>query len=130
FFSDTLTDEFLKTLRTNLPILIWMDADYYSSSKSIFEKLISYIPNGCVIYFDEPEYNYGSKFTGESRLIYEVNHGKFGEGIELILDSQLSLNQKRVYGFFNFNAVPQFKKITKDNYESHLHRRTNDSPFP
>lgn len=129
-FSNTLTDEFLETLRDDLPILIWMDADYYSSSKNVFEKLINYIPNGCVIYFDEPEYNYGSRFTGESKLIYKVNHGKFGDGLELILDSELSLNQKRVYRFFNFNNKPMYEKKYKINERSVLHKRTNDSPFP
>ncbi len=130
YFSDSITPQFLETLNTNLPILIWIDSDFYSSAKQIFDKLIPNIPNGCVIYFDEPEYNYGSRFTGESKLIYEVNHGKFGEGLELILDTNLSLNQKRVYRFFNFNTEPKYQKIIKENNESELHKRTNDSPFP
>ncbi len=130
FFNETLTDEFLETLKRDLPILIWIDSDFYTSAKQVFDKIIPFIPNGCVIYFDEPEYNYGSRFTGESRIIYEVNHGKFGEGLELILDTALSLNQQRVYRFFNFNAKPTYQKISKINYEYLLHKRTNDSPFP
>ena len=129
-FSETLNEKFLLTLRKNLPILIWMDADYYSSTKSVFEKIIPYIPNGCVIYFDEPEFNYGSRFSGESKIIYEINTGKFGEGIELILDTDLSLNQKRVYRFINVNAESRYERLSKLNVESELHRRTNDSPFP
>lgn len=129
-FSETLTDAFLLTLRKDLPILIWMDADYYSSTRSVFEKIIPYIPNGCVIYFDEPEFNYGSRFTGESKIIYEINTGKFGDGIELVLDVDLSLNQMRVYRFINFNSDASYQRNTKINIETGLHRRTNDSPFP
>jgi hypothetical protein len=129
-FSDTLTDEFLLTLKKDLPMLIWMDADYYSSTRSVFEKIIPCIPNGCVIYFDEPEFNFGSRFTGESRIIYEINSGKFGEGIELVLDTELSLNQKRVYRFINFNTQSSYERLVKLNIESEVHKRTNDSPFP
>lgn len=129
-FSDTLTEEFLLTLRKDLPMLIWMDADYYTSTRSVFEKIIPFIPNGCVIYFDEPEFNYGSRFTGESKIIHELNNGEFGEGIELILDTDLSLNQKRVYRFINVNAESKYERLFKLNVKSELHRRTNDSPFP
>lgn len=129
-FSETLTPEFLNSLKNDLPILIWMDADYYSSTRSVFEKIIPYIPNGCVIYFDEPEFNYGSRFTGESKIIYEINTGKFGDDIELILDTNLSLNQKRVYRFINFSSEAAYQLINKINIETELHKRTNDSPFP
>jgi hypothetical protein len=103
-FSESLTEEFLRGLAEHPPILIWMDADYYTSTVSVFEKLIPYIPNGCVIYFDEPEFNYGSRFTGEARVIHEINSGRFGDGIELVRDRALSLDSIRVYRFINMNA--------------------------
>ena len=59
FFEDTLTAEFLQSLADQPPALIWIDCDYYSSARTVMEKLIPVLPNGCVIYFDEPEFNYG-----------------------------------------------------------------------
>ena len=59
------------------------------------------MPSGCVIYFDEYEFNFGSRFTGESRLIHEINRGEFGDGIELVLDSDLSWDLRRCYRFIN-----------------------------
>jgi len=92
YFEETLTDKFLNSLKAHLPILVWIDCDYYTSAKTVFERLISYLPNGCVVYFDDYDFNFGSRFTGEARLVYEVNNGMFGDGIELVLDQSLSLN--------------------------------------
>lgn len=66
-FEDTLMQEFLDRLRTELPILVWIDSDYYSSARVVMERLLPFLPNGCVIYFDEYEWNYGSRYTGEAR---------------------------------------------------------------
>jgi len=128
-FEETLTDEFLKSLLKRPPILIWIDCDYYSSTKAVFDKLIPYIPTGCVIYFDDIYFNFSSRFTGEMKAVWEINHGKFAEGIELVHDSELSWNSNRVYRFINLNQ--------KSNYERKNHvkgdpvrRRRNDSPFP
>jgi len=130
YFQDTLTDEFLETLTSQLPILIWIDCDYYTSTKSIFEKLIPYIPTGCVVYFDEYEFNFGSTFTGEARAVKEINEGKFGEGVELVLDHHLSLNSRRVYRFINSNIDKTFERWEPLNTADELRVRTNDSPMP
>lgn len=130
FFSDTLTPEFLESLRRDLPMLIWIDCDYYTSTRSIFERLIPYIPTGCVIYFDEYEFNYGSRFTGEARVVHEMNQGAFGEGLELVLDRELSLSLSRVYRFINVAAASHFERLRPRNDPSDLRRRSNDSPFP
>ncbi len=129
-FDRTLTNEFLFTLRESLPILVWIDCDFYTSAKSVFERIIPYLPNGCVVYFDEPEINFGSIFTGEARIIHEINNGQFAEGIELVLDTTLSLNSRRIYRFINVNANLQYDAIEKPKRTAELHRRTNDSPFP
>lgn len=129
-FTDTLDDRFLQSLSSHLPILIWMDCDYYSSSKTVLERLMPYLPSGCVVYFDEPEFNFGSRFTGEVRLIHEINHGHFGEGIELLLDTGLSLNSQRVYRFVNTQAPYQFDPVELVNLATRLRRRAGDSPFP
>lgn len=129
-FSETLTVDFLHSLKNNLPILMWMDADYYTSTRDALIKLIPFIPNGCVIYFDEPEFNYGSRFTGEARLIYEINNGYYGDGIELIKDFNLSLNSMRIYRFINANSKSQYVRYKPTNNENELRKRTNDSPMP
>ena len=130
YFQDTLTDVCLSTLETNLPILVWIDCDYYSSTRIVFDKLIPYLPNGCVIYFDDYDFNFGSRFTGEARIVYEINQGVLGEGIELILDRELSLNSNRVYRFMRFESDLHFERLYKRNLSSQLHQRTNDSPMP
>jgi len=130
YFEDTVNKEFLESLETCLPILIWIDCDYYTSAKTVFERLIPYIPSGCLVYFDEVEFNFGSRFTGEARIIYEINHGLFGDGIELVLDTNLSLNSKRIYRFINCNARSEYEKSHRENTSGILRRRINDSPLP
>ena len=96
----------------------------------VMERLIPIIPNGCVIYFDEPEFNHGSRFSGERRLIHEINQGKFGESIELVLDKELSLNTRRVYRFINASKNASFEPYNKINSAFYTNTRTNDSPLP
>jgi hypothetical protein len=130
YFDKTLTDELLGTLEHDLPILIWIDCDYYTSAKIVLERLIPYIPTGCVIYFDDYEFNFGSRFTGEARIVYEINHGYFGEGVELVKDQHLSLNSNRVYRFINSNIERHFERMRVLNTADKLRTRTNDSPLP
>jgi hypothetical protein len=89
YFEDVLTRELLQRFREELPILLWIDCDYYSSTRSVMERLLPYVPSGCAVYFDDFSYNYGSRLTGEARLVYELNRGDFGEDIELVLDREL-----------------------------------------
>jgi hypothetical protein len=131
YFDQTLTDTFLSSLQIYQPILVWIDCDYYSSARNVLEKLIFHIPNGCVIYFDEFEkLNFGSRFTGEARLVHEINHGHFGEDIEVVLDSELSLNTKRVYRFIRFDSNLHYHPLSRDHSVAQVHYRTNDSPLP
>lgn len=131
YFNETLTEGLLSSFKTHLPILVWIDCDYYSSARTVFEKLIFCLPNGCVVYFDEYEQlNFGSRFTGEARLVYEINHGLFGDDIELVLDSNLSLNTNRVYRFIRYKSPIQYEKLSKDSWATQVHKRTNDSPLP
>jgi Macrocin-O-methyltransferase (TylF) len=130
-FKDTLTPEVLNNFNIYQPILIWIDCDFYTSAKTVFEKLLTLIPNGCIIYFDELDnINFGSRFTGEARLVYEINTGKFGEGMELILDTELSLNSKRIYRFLNFQNPVRYKGLIDISPPDELFKRTNDSPLP
>ena len=131
YFNETLTEGLLSSFKTHLPILVWIDCDYYSSARTVFEKLIFCLPNGCVIYFDEYEqFNFGSRFTGEARLVYEINHGLFGDDIELVLDSNLSLNTKRIYRFIRCKSPIRYERLSKSEWATQVHKRTNDSPLP
>ena len=130
FFRETLTDGLLQTFKEELPILVWIDCDYYSSAKEVFERLIPFIPSGCIVYFDEYEFNYGSRFTGEARIVHEINHGYFGQGLELVRDRELSWNSDRVYRFINLHAANAFERIEKMNTPEGGRRRSNDSPLP
>jgi methyltransferase family protein len=130
YFESTITDELLGVLRKNLPILVWIDCDYYSSTRTVFERLIPVLPNGCVIYFDDYELNFGSRFTGEARIVYEINHGMFGDGIELVLDSTLSLSSKSVYRFIRYESDIQYEPVVRKRMTGSIHPRSNGSPFP
>ena len=129
-FDQTITHDFLEQLRDAPPILVWIDCDYYSSAKIVFERLMPVLPSGCVIYFDEPYFNYGSRFTGEAKLIHEINAGHFGESIELVPDLALSLNSNRIYRFINLGAPVAFAQLTKDSSGEARLLRNNGSPFP
>lgn len=131
YFESTLTEDFLSTLKTELPILVWIDCDYYSSTLTVMERLVPYLPSGCVVYFDDIEQvNFGSRFTGEARLVYEINSGKFGDGIELVRDPNLSLDTSRIYRFMNYRALPQFESVFEKYRAEVMNPRTNGSPLP
>lgn len=130
YFEDTITNDFTKTLETDPPMLIWIDCDYYTSAKTVFEQLIPYIPNGCVIYFDDYDLNFGSRFTGEAKIVHEINNGVFGDGIELVLDTDLSLNSKRIYRFININSRYYYELLSPSLSMRDTRRKTNDSPMP
>lgn len=129
YFDQSITDEFLETLTREPPVLVWIDCDFYSSTVTVIKRLLPYLPNGCYLYFDEFEFNYGSRFTGEARVVHEINTGKFGDDIELIFDAELSLNSRRIYRFMRYeNGVHYTMKdpITFDEGRS----PTNGSPLP
>ncbi len=131
FFDRSITKDFLDTLQANPPILVWIDCDYYSSSKIVMERLMPHLPNGCVVYFDEfDNLNYGSRFTGEARLVHEINHGQFGEDVELILDRKLGLDSDRIYRFMRFGSELRYTPLHTENASNVVHLRSNDSPLP
>ena len=109
-FEESLTPDVLSIFQTQLPILVWIDCDYYSSTRTVFERLLPYLPSGCVLYFDDYDLNYGSRLTGEARAIAEVNQGLFGEGIELVPDRQLSLDSGRIYRFIRLQGGPAYER--------------------
>lgn len=130
-FNDSVTPAFLESLKQWKPVLIWIDCDYYSSTVTVMERVLPYIPNGCVIYFDDFELlNFGSRFTGEARFVAELNAGEFGDDVELILDPALSLDSKRVYRFFRFNSEVQYERVSPGLSADSVRKRGNDSPLP
>jgi hypothetical protein len=128
-FEKTITAEFLESLAEQPPILIWIDCDYYSSTRTVFERIIPYIPTGCVIYFDDIYFNFNSRFTGEMRAVWEINQGRFGEGIELVPDPALSWDSNRVYRFINVNKEKKYALAAPIKKDPVRHRR-DDSPLP
>lgn len=131
WFEDTLTPRFLHGLSVHRPILVWIDCDYYTSARLVMERLMPCLPNGCVIYFDDYEFNYGSRFTGEARLVHEINTGALGAGVELVPDKELSWDLQRCYRFMSERPVARFKRLKPITDQEHeLRRRGNDSALP
>ncbi len=130
YFEKTLTEDCLAHFREHLPILIWIDCDYYSSTKTVFDRLLPYIPNGCVIYFDDYEFNHGSRLTCEARFVHEFNHGLYGDDKELVLDHELSLDSRRVYRFVRADEPIRYSLLPEKAPRTTARRRGNDSPLP
>jgi len=129
-FDSTVTDTFFKKLENKPPILIWIDCDYYTATKAALQPLLPHIPTGCVIYFDEYYWNFYSTLTGEARFVAELNRGEYGEGYELVLDTALSLDSRRIYRFINQNSELRFEKKEMSFQASDVRQRSNDSPLP
>ena len=131
YFEETLTPPLLASLMRDQPILVWIDADYYTSARSVMERLLPVLPTGCVVYFDElNNTNFGSRLTGEARLVHEINHGVFGTDIELVLDGELSLNSKRIYRLVRLGAGPTYRIRTGESGPDLVRLPTNGSPLP
>jgi hypothetical protein len=131
YFEQTIDAGFLDALSASPPALIWIDCDYYSSARTIFERLIDHVPNGAVIYFDDLDnLNYGSRFTGESRLVHEINCGLFGDNIELVADTALSLFSRRIYRFFRMPPNRLFDRNDATNSSEQVRVHGDGSPLP
>lgn len=131
YFEKSIDARFLASLESNPPALIWIDCDYYSSARAVFERLRDHIPNGCVIYFDDLDnLNFGSHFTGEARLVYEINNGMLGGGIELIPEVQLSLHSRRIYRFFRIPPNRIFHSKGVKNAPDQVRHFSDGSPLP
>ena len=112
YFEDSLTPELLETFRDQLPLLLWIDCDYYSSTHTVMTRLLPFIPSGCVVYFDDYNYNFGSRLTGEARFVHELNRQEFGDGIELVLDRELGLDSGSVYRFVRLEGGARYEQLT------------------
>jgi hypothetical protein len=129
-FEDSLTPTLLSTFETQVPILVWLDCDYYSSTRTALERLLPYLPSGCVVYFDDIEaLNYGSRLTGQARVIHELNQGAFGGGMELVRDRRLSLDTDRVYRFIRLEGGPRYERTALWEYNPGR-APTGGSPLP
>jgi hypothetical protein len=130
-FDATLTPEFLATLHVDKPILVWIDCDYYTSARAVLERLMPHLASGCVVYFDEYEFNFGSRFTGEARVVHEINRGTYGDDFELVLDSELSWDLRRCYRFIHHGGPLAFERKQELRRVEAWHKRVgNDSPLP
>jgi hypothetical protein len=131
WFEQSVDGTFLAALREWPPILVWIDCDYYSSTRTVLERLIDRLPNGCVIYFDELDnLNFGSRLTGEARIVHEVNSGCFGADIELVPDPRLALNSRRIYRFFRVPPNGMIEFLHPENTGTRVHLRRDGSPLP
>lgn len=131
YFEDSIDGDFLESLREHPPVLIWIDCDYYSSAHTILCRLIDRIPNGAVVYFDELDnMNFGSRLTGEARLVHEINSGAFGADIELVPDFRLSLHSRRIYRFLRIPPNRILVELEEHNSADQVRRRSDGSPLP
>jgi Methyltransferase domain len=131
YFEDSITPGFLASLEKSPPILVWIDCDYYTSAKAVLTRLLDWLPNGAVIYFDDLDnLNFGSRLTGEARLVHEINCGLLGEDIELVPDPDLSLHSRRLYRFMKIPPNRLLFEPDSPNEPGQVRRRADGSPLP
>jgi Macrocin-O-methyltransferase (TylF) len=131
YFENTLTDVLLSELREQQPILVWVDCDLYTSSRTVIERLMPVLPTGCVIYFDDIEFNYHSRFTGQARLVHEINLGKFGDDVELVLDTELSWDSPRICRFIRYgDRAITYRPLSYRTTPPVARPIADGSPFP
>ena len=99
YFEESITTEVVAELRAQQPILVWVDCDMYSSSRTVLERILPILRNGCVVYFDDIDFNFRSRFSGQARLIHEINRGNLGPDVELAVDPELSWDSGRLFRF-------------------------------
>jgi len=131
YFEQSLDEAFLARLAERPPVLVWIDCDYYSSTRTVIERILDYLPNGCVLYFDELDnLNFGSRFTGEARIVHEINSGLFGDNVELVPDVRLGLHSRRIYRFFRLPPVRTLVPRGGENCRDRVRSRADGSPLP
>ena len=131
YFEQSVDDAFLQSLDSHPPALIWIDCDYYSSAKTILTRLLDRIPNGAVVYFDELDsLNYGSRLTGEARLVHEINTGMYGAEVELVPDLRLSLYSRRLYRFMKIPPNGILTNPQNLSAPAEVRHRSSGSPLP
>lgn len=75
YFENSLTPELQKELRDTSPAIVNMDADYYSSTKTVFDWLLPFAASGTMFRFDDMWAFHGHKEMGVVKAIEEVNQG-------------------------------------------------------
>lgn len=128
-FENTIDGDIINKLKCKKPVLIWIDCDYYSSTKSALLPIMPYIPTGCTVYFDNVNINYGSSMTGQMKMVREINEGTYGEGYELVLDRELSWDSKKVYRFINLENEIMYTS-SHSLEESPVRKMDEGSPLP
>ena len=63
------------------------------------------------------------------KAVWEINHGQFGEGIELVPDLSLSCDSNRIYRFINTKSRTKYELAYAVKGDP-VRRRGEDSPFP
>lgn len=133
-FKDSLKncDEFL---RSNPPVFVSIDCDYYSSTMDVFEFLLPEIaPHGCLFYFDDVSINFWSDKTGELRAISEVNAGKFGSHISFVeyplwIETGEMRHYKQVYRLFNLEKAEQQRQSSPPRAVKQAPRHSRVTPL-
>jgi hypothetical protein len=89
-FAQSMTDATLEPLRSCVPMLVWVECSNYSSAKTAMERLIPYLPSGCMLQLAGCERSsHPDAPGGASRLVHEINLGAFGECLALTADKGL-----------------------------------------
>jgi len=131
WFEHSLTPQILRRLEREPPILVWIDCDLYSSSLTVLERLLPVLRSGCVIYFDDIDFNFFSRFTGQARLVHELNRGRFGDNLELVVDPELSWESGRVFRLVRFEEnTPLYEPLYRRTTLPVARTIVDGSPFP
>ena len=133
-FKDSLKNCY-EFLRSNPPVFVSIDCDYYSSTMDVFEFLLPELaPHGCLFYFDDVAINFWSDKTGELRAISEVNAGRFGSHIGLVeyplwIETGEMRHYKQVYRLFNLEKAEQQRLSSPPRAAKQVARESRIAPL-
>ena len=76
-------------------------------------------------------HNFGSRFTGEMRAVWEINQGAFGDGVELVLDWTVSRAGIRTVSTGSSISRPRCSTggVSGSSVHHPVRHRRDDSPL-
>ena len=90
FFDKTLTAELRSFISSNIPAIVNIDCDYYSSTRLVLEWLEPMLASGTIFRFDDIWAYHGNPNYGEIKAIKELNAKGIGHLAEFPLNGLIS----------------------------------------
>jgi hypothetical protein len=106
---ETMTGAVMESLRRWLPMLVWIDCNRLRSAQKALERLIPYLPDGCVLYFEDSEtHDEADRRAGQAYLLERFRRGVFGADIGLLPERRFRVGTQPVYRVSRFDSALRY----------------------